>query len=61
MFRTEDSIHLFRVRLRNDELQKINNFLKAENESLRNGDSPRSTSSGNMRRVNSIVFHFNKK
>lgn len=39
------------MRIRNDELQKINAFLKAENEGLRNGDSPRSTSSGNMRRV----------
>jgi hypothetical protein len=45
---------LSRVRLRNEELQKINAFLKAENEGLRNGDSPRSTSSGNMRRVNFI-------
>ncbi len=50
-------IRNFRVRLRNDELQKINAFLKAENEGLRNGDSPRSTSSGNMRRVNSFFFY----
>ncbi|CAF3484271.1 unnamed protein product [Rotaria socialis] len=42
---------LNKVRLRNEELQKLNVFLKAENESLRNGDSPRSTSSGNMRRI----------
>ena len=42
---------LCRVRLRNDELQKINVYLKAENESLRNGESPRSNSSGNIRRV----------
>ncbi|CAF5112215.1 unnamed protein product, partial [Rotaria magnacalcarata] len=34
-----------------EELQKLNVFLKAENDSLRNGDSPRSTSSGNMRRI----------
>ncbi|CAF4048960.1 unnamed protein product, partial [Rotaria sordida] len=37
---------LNKVRLRNEELQKINVFLKAENESFRNGESPRSTSSG---------------
>ncbi|CAF3440860.1 unnamed protein product [Rotaria sp. Silwood1] len=42
---------LSKVRLRNEELQKINVFLKAENESLRNGDSPRSTSSGGIRRI----------
>ncbi|CAF1295830.1 unnamed protein product, partial [Adineta ricciae] len=42
---------LNKSRLRNEELQKVNQFLKAENESLRNGDSPRSTSSGNMRRI----------
>ena len=43
-----------RVRLRNEELQKINGFLKAENEGLRNGDSPRSSSSGNLRRVRTL-------
>ncbi|CAF0721783.1 unnamed protein product [Adineta steineri] len=42
---------LSKVRLRNEELQKINGFLKSENEGLRNGDSPRSSSSGNMRRI----------
>ncbi|CAF2625726.1 unnamed protein product [Rotaria sp. Silwood2] len=42
---------LSKVRLRNEELQKINTFLKAENESLRNGESPRSTSSGGIRRI----------
>ena len=50
--------YCFRSRLRNEELQKVNQFLKAENESLRNGDSPRSTSSGNMRRVNHLQISF---
>lgn len=53
---------LSRVRLRNEELQKLNTFLKAENEALRNGDSPRSTSSGNIRRVKHsllVIYHNN--
>ncbi|CAF0798448.1 unnamed protein product [Didymodactylos carnosus] len=42
---------LSKVRLRVEELQKYSTFLKMENENLRNGSSPRSTSSGNIRRI----------